>query len=237
MLNKIDTTGSGSHVRTSATLEQRSQGDESRVVEYQVKLTDKQAPAEVLAELRGLLDSRGLKGRYLIEEGWRANGALVSIFVNSERVVEILNKQEELVHEASEMRQRVGTVCRRASQIKQFATNQHWAAVNDLLNIRLRFDSPQLKQVLAQINDMAGTGRDQRMAVVLQANAVRKEAINSIQRALAEQGLERKFTVPHSEWDGTNNSLTIVGTATVRARLVLQANVTVEGPLRTARGW
>jgi len=173
----------------------------------------------------------------VIEEGWRANGALVSIFANSEWVVEILNKQGELVHEVSEMRQRVGTVCRHASKIKQFVTNQHWEAVHDLLNIHLRFDSAQLKQVIDQINDMAGTGLDQRLAVVKQANAVRKEAIESIERALAQEGLERKFTVPHSEWDGTSDSLTIVGTATVRACLVLQANVTVERPLRTARGW
>jgi len=237
MFDSTEITVSNTHDRLPTTRGQGSQPEESPVLEYLVRLNQNRVPADVLRDLRQSLDSRGFKGRYLIEEGWRTSGALVSIFVNSSRVVEMLENQDELVQKALDIQPSPFTVCRHVEKVKHVVSNQNWETVHALMNIRLRFDSPELKQVLDKINDLPGSGRDQRMAVVEQANAARKEAIKSIQRALAQEGLERKFTVPRSQWDGTNNSLTIVGTATVRACLVLQANVTVERPLRTARGW
>ena len=244
MFDNFATTLSGNSERSSATRGQKSQVDESGVLEYQLKLTEKQEPAEALETVRGLLDSRGLRGRYLIEDGWRTSGTLVSIFVNCSRVVEMLEKQDELVQRASHIKPRISTVCRHAAQVTHFVSNRHWESVHELMNIRLRFDSSELRQVLAKIDHMSGSGRDERLAVATQANTVRKEAIKSIQSALVDQGLERKFTVPHAEWDGTHSALTIVGTATVRARLGLLPKdsgllpeVTVERPIRTARGW
>jgi hypothetical protein len=237
MFDNFATTLSGNSERSSATRGQKSQVDEPGVLEYQLKLTEKQEPAEALETVRGLLDSRGLRGRYLIEDGWRTSGTLVSIFVNCSRVVEMLEKQDELVQRASHIKPSISTVCRHAAKVTHFVTSQHWESVHELMNIRLRFDSSELKQVLAQIDHMSGSGRDKRLAVATQANKVRKEAIKSIQSALVDEGLERRFTVPHAEWYGTHSALTIVGTATVRTRLDLLPKVTVERPSRTARGW
>lgn len=237
MSRDFETTVSSNPERLPTTREQIAQGDESAVVEYLVRLNEGRAPADVLGDLRQALDSRGFRGRYLIEDGWRSSGAVVSIFVNSSLVAEMLMRQDWLVDKAFQIKPSHSTVRKHVAKVRHVLSNQNWETVHELMNIRLRFDSPELRQVLDKINHLTGSGRDQRLAIVEEANRVRKDAIKSIQRALSEEGLERKFTVPHSEWNGTSNSLTIVGTATVRAQLGLQANVTVERPLQAARGW
>lgn len=204
--------------------------------------------------LKELLDSQGVKGRYVLERQVPVRQAVggedacferpgIKLYTNSEKVL-------RLARDAGWQEQDCGGKMVGGSQAARFMYYQCWEAmqlamsvVADLVRggsrismIDCRLKDPNYCCVHYQATNSPDVRDEARTRLVDSVADHRREVVRSVQKHLHDCGLSRKFVIPQSHLiGGTHDRLRIVGTAAVRVNLMALPDVIVEEPMRSSK--
>ena len=179
----------------------------------------RRARGELIAQLKNELDTKGMRGRYVIhEQGSSYSGSELSLVVNSAEVLRIVQAAPFV------------TSMKQAQRVNRVMLNQLWECAHPMLEeVRLRFSSSQLDAVYDKVlRSSSPYTKDQRLALIEEANQARRVALRSIRKYLERSDLGRRFVIPSSQWDGASDSCVVVGVAHVRAALESSSKATIQ---------